>query len=224
MIAGEPENSIANLNAPAHANLLETIPEPTERENNPAIQEIGEKIAEEIIAQNPEGPEISDGGRLITAPDPKKIAEQILAERLSKSTQPLLVPKIDENLIKIIPGNDPALVNSYLNNTRVISEKNFSGISPNFEDPDIEEFRKLAAAYEKTIAEYYSLNVPAGLVDFHKEKIKLFTQQKRIFTNIANIEKDPLSALISMRLIGQAHDDLTNVNEKIVQFARKYNL
>ena len=93
-----------------------------------------------------------------------------------------------------------------------------------FTDPDIEDFKKLAAAYEKTIKEYYSLNVPVSLVDFHKEKIKLFTQQKKIFSNIANIDKDPLAALISMRLIGQAHDDLANLNERIVQFAKKYNL
>ena len=127
-------------------------------------------------------------------------------------------------MLKIIPNNDPAAIDGYLNNTKAISEKNFSGISVDFDDPDIEDFKKLAAAYEKTIQEYYSLNVPSSLVDFHKEKIKLFTQQKKIFFNISNIEKDPLAALISMRLIGQAHDDLTNLNERIVQFARKYNL
>ncbi|TSC82521.1 MAG: hypothetical protein G01um101419_567 [Parcubacteria group bacterium Gr01-1014_19] len=115
--------------------------------DNPAVQGIGEEIAEEILAQNPDGPEISDEGRLITAPDPKKIAEKIIAERLSKSTFPLLAPEIDMSMIKIVPGNDPALVDGYLNNTRAISEKNFSGISVDFTDPDIEDFKKLASAW-----------------------------------------------------------------------------
>ncbi|MEK7654087.1 MAG: hypothetical protein AAB345_02280 [Patescibacteria group bacterium] len=224
-----PEKMIVN---DGQANLIairenispETVPDITGQATSPAVQGIGEDIAAEIIAQNPEGPETSDDGHLITAPDPKKIAEKIIAERFAQSSFPLLAPEIDMSQIKIVPGNDPALVDGYLNNTKTISEKNFAGISINFDDPDIEDFKKLAAAYEKTIQEYYSLNVPSSLVDFHKEKIKLFTQQKKIFFNISNIEKDPLAALISMRLIGQAHNDLTNLNARIAQFAKKYNL
>lgn len=189
-----------------------------------AVQDIGEGIAEEIFAQNPEGPEIFDEESLITAPDPKKIAEQIIKERLSQSSFALLTPEIDVNSLKVIPNNSKEFIDGYLNNTKAISAANFANITLDFSDPDIEEFKKLAAAYEKTIKEYYALNVPSSLLDLHKEKLTLFMQQRKIFTNIANIEKDPLAALVSMRLIERTYGDLTNVNERIIQFAKKYDL
>lgn len=216
--------SPAELLTTANKFSAESVPALVSSEPSSEINQIGLGIAEEIIAQNPEGPEISDEGRLITAPDPKKIAEKIIKERLSQSSFALLTPEIDLNSLKIVPNNDPAFVNAYLENAKAISASNFAGINIDFTDPDVEDFKKLAAAYEKTINDYYALNVPSSMLALHKEKLTLFMQQKKIFTNIANIEKDPLAALVSMRLLGRAYDDLTNINERIIQFAQKYNL
>lgn len=224
-----PENIVvtdpkANLITDKESFSPEPIPDIPTATANAAIQDIGVEIAEEIIAQNPDGPELIEDEPRITAPDPKKIAEQIIKERLSQSSFALLTPEIDINSIKIVPNDDPAFIDGYLQSAKAISDRNFAGINMDFSDPDIEEFKKLAAAYEKTIQEYYTLNVPASFADLHKKKLTLFMQQKKIFTNIANIEKDPLAALISMRLIGRAYNDLTGVNAQIVQFAKKYNL
>ncbi len=221
--AGEPANLISNTTN-ANSPAIESLPNLPAPAINAAVQDIGTGIAEEIFAQNPEGPEIFDEGSLITAPNPQKIAEQIIKERLSQSSFALITPEIDISSLKIVPNNDPAFIDGYLQNTKAISAKNFAGISPDFSDPDIEEFKKLADAYDKTIKEYYTLNIPSSLLDLHKEKLTLFMRQKKIFTNIANIEKDPLAALVSMRLIGQTYNDLTNLNERIIQFAKKYNL
>lgn len=219
-----PAGAQANLVASKENFAPEQIPDTALPVASAGVQDIGTQIAEEIIAQNPEGPEIVNAEQLITAPDPKKIAEKIIKERLSQSSFALFTPEVDVNAIKVVPNNDPDFVNGYLRNVKAISDTNFAGINIDFTDPDVEDFKKMASAYEKTISEYYALNVPSSLLGLHKEKLTLFMQQKKIFSNIANIEKDPLAALVSMRLLGRAYDDLTNLNQRIVNFAKKYNL
>ncbi|MBI2024512.1 MAG: hypothetical protein HYT03_00255 [Candidatus Harrisonbacteria bacterium] len=182
----------------------------------PAVEELSQKIVEEIIRLNPEGPIQASGISQINALEPKKMVDEVLSKELASIDYQDFVPKIKLDSINIVKGLDKKLAENYLKNLGAILENNFYNKDYDFQNAPIDAFNLLASAYQKSIAQVYSLTVPGPLIEIHIRGITLLEIQKSVFESLANYEKNPFKAVVAIRLlkeVGEGFEELAhNIN------------
>ncbi len=209
---------------PANEPIPANSPVPTDAlAQKEAVQTIASGISDEIINNNPDGPQTLGDQLSITATNPDKIVEKLMQNGMNIDYSKFN-PEIKLSDLHILHISDRSLAENYFKNAEDITERNFSGISSDFSKETPEDLRKTIAAYDQALGELYSLDVPADLAELHVEKIKLFTFEKNLFENISNYQTDPLAALISMRMFDKAYEDLNNLSKKIADFAVQNHL
>ncbi|TSC89801.1 MAG: hypothetical protein G01um10143_291 [Parcubacteria group bacterium Gr01-1014_3] len=217
------ETGIANLSAnPQQLPSFIDMNEP--KATSAELNKLSQKITEEIIKLNPEGPSVIGGQQQINALEPDKLAQKVLEAELGNINYPDLSPSIEAAALKIIKTSDKTVWGNYLKNFRSILTGNFSTLGIDFQKPNTEDFQKLVLAYEKTLDQFYSLNVPEVLSGIHQEEIKLLTIQKNIFTSLANYEDDPLKALVAGKMMPDIQNQLASLGQKITQFMSQNGL
>ncbi len=221
-----PLAEVLNTNEPLPTQNAPVTPDPV---TQATIQNIASGIAKEIVDSNPDGPVNSDTQTQFTATNPDAIAQKLLESGITIDYSKFN-PQIKPSDLHIIPGADKNLAENYLKNAVAIENRNFSGVAPDFANLSVADLQKLIAAYNQTLKELYSLNVPASLADIHTEKLRLFTFQKNLFENIVDYagNQNDLSAAfmarLSLRMFDKAYTDLSALDEQIANFARQNNL
>ena len=157
---------------------------------NQISQEVSKAITAELAKANPDGPTVIDGQEGVVAVAPEKMAEKILEQGFQGVDLKDFDPDIRLSDLKIIQSTDKSLSENYLKNFRAILEKNFGAMNINLENPGAKDWRSLVDAYQKTIDQFYSLNVPVSLANLHQQQIKLITVQKNIFEAVSNEKRE----------------------------------
>ena len=223
-------NKTANPQAEANISVnpkeLPPIIDPNDSNEviNPQLSKISQRISEEIIKLNPDGPSLLDGQQRINALEPDKLVQKVLNSELGNINYPDLSPSIEIAALKIVKTSDKIVWENYLKNFRAILTNNFSSLKVNLKNPTAKDFEALVGAYEKTLAQFYSLNAPEILAEVHKEEIRLMTAQQNIFASLANYEQDPLKAFVAGKMIGGIQNQFAVLNKKVTEFISENSL
>ena len=116
------------------------IDEATEQTTSAEINRLSQKISEEIIKLNPEGPSLIDGQQQINALEPDKLVQKVLEAELGNINYPDLNPSIEATALKIVKTADKNSWSNYLKNFRAILTGNFSEVKVDFQKPTPEDF------------------------------------------------------------------------------------
>lgn len=189
-----------------------------------STKEIAKTIAEEIIKKNPSGPTGTDGASGISTLNPEELANKVLAQQIENIDLTDFEPQVNFSAIKISPLSDKSALENYLKNFQTILKNNFSGLAVDFKNPALEDFQKLSASYEKTVAQFYTLIVPQKLAAVHAEQIRLMSIQEAIFANLAQYEIDPMKALVAIQLSKEVDSGLNNLKTQVTAFITQNGL
>lgn len=173
---------------------------------NNLTESLTETISKEILEKNQAGPLNEQGDSWINVEDPELFVQKIIEKELAAFDPESLYPKIDLARIKTSKDNSKGAQEAYFSAFYKIFEKNFSGVSINFENPQATDFFSLIGAFKKAESEFYDLPAPEILSGFHQRQIVLLGAQANLFSLIRDFETDPLLAFIAT----QYGDSLTD--------------
>lgn len=193
-------------------------------QTEPTAEEISRKIALELSKLNPQGPSKISGVTGVNAIEPEEMLDRILANELTSIDFKDFEPRVDLDDLKIISDSNPKLAESYLKNFRTILENNFAGAKFDSETASVKDFQFLVSIYNKTISQFYSLNVPESLASIHLQEIKLLGIQRSVFEALANYEKDPVKAMVASQLLVELDEKFEVLKNEIVGFVNKNQL
>ncbi|MEK9186349.1 MAG: hypothetical protein AAB885_02050 [Patescibacteria group bacterium] len=176
-----------------------------------STEEIAKKLTEDIIAKNPNGPETGNDGGLLSLSNPDKIISEMLADSLSKFDYDSLKPDISDKEMIILSADDEKSRTSYLESLNEIVSDELSSLP---KQPEVDQFGAIAAAYDRAVKKLYNLPVPKSFSSIHKETVRLFFAQEKIFSYIADYQNDPLTALLSLQATDLVSEELAALNDK----------
>ena len=184
-----------------------------------------EKISNSIIEKNIGGLKNVGGEAMISAPAPEQMIEDLIVETQKNFDPSTLRPEIDDSSLKISEDNSQEALLEYFNsftNILISSNKKMPVSINEPEEMDISDFAKIKEAYEYAINEFYNLTVPSLALDIHKKEIELLSIKKYIFEKAANIEKDPVSALLVADELLKTDEEFDTLVIKIENFIKTH--
>lgn len=218
----------SKLNQQNDENVLKTYSETLSQQNNHSqdpltanfsesniteefIGKASEKIASEVIAMNPEGPQTIDGEQWLNVPDPEALANKIFEEGSTSFDVNQLRSVVKITDLKIVP-NLELPVKTYAQNL----QNTLSTYLPEIpEQPSIKNIKILVTSYERLIPILYAMEVPESAASIHQQAITLIETRKNIFEKFADAENDPLAAILTLNLLPSIDQGINNFNEKI---------
>lgn len=205
------------------SNVTPQVPSASSGQVNNSTREVVKDIVQEIAKLNT-GDLPSSGENKINVPQPEKLVNKLITEKLSGFDYSVFSPEIESSDLKIIKSPDKNSMENYLKNFNAILVNNFSSKKDVLDDPLPENFKTLATAYGKTINQFYSLNVPENFVSAHTEGIKILTAQKTAFEALANYQNDPFKAMVAVQVIEKSYDQLANLSQMIFSLQKTNHL
>ena len=128
------------------------------------------KIAEEVIALNPQGLQNIEGQQWLNVPDPEALANKIFEEKIANfdiNQFKSAGAKLSD--LKITPDSKLP-IKIYAQNLQNILSKNLVSLP---EQPSQKDINKLLASYQKTIPLLYGVEVPENTASIHQQIISL---------------------------------------------------
>jgi len=183
-----------------------------------------QELAGLLVLSNPEGPVLVDGKYSISAFSPDDAASKILTEKVNEASEEISTVEVDEDRLIVAKVSDDAFW-TYLTKTASLVKKTSELISKqgiNAGNPSVLDFQLLANIYAGSVSDFYALAVPENLLFIHKERLRLLLLYENIFLNLAKYEVDPLSASVAISMLVQVDQDMTSLNQVILDIISKY--
>ena len=174
-----------------------------------STSQISKSIAQEILARNPNGPELVDQQSSISVPDPETIVDKYLADGISNFNINDLKGSVNNAKLNVIADKSPEAIKNYFRDFRDILNNNFQSLKIDTDNLSFEKISQLVSAYNQAIKEFYILPVPQTLFAIHKEQISLMTAQRNIFSILENYNEDPLKALLAIQAFESIQKEVT---------------
>lgn len=165
-------------------------------------EEFTKTLAEKIAEENPDGLLTQDGKKFLAVPDPNQIALELLADAASKFDLKGLIPKIEDERLKISEEISPEnkVVLNYTNEFNKIIEiikKTKDEIAKTDEEFNENTLDKIIKTYQGAITSLYNLKIPRVFLDFHKTEIAYLSAELTFLKKIRNFEQDPMGAILA---------------------------
>lgn len=183
-------------------------------ENNITEEFIGkasEKIASEIIAMNPEGPQTIENEQWLNIPNPEVLANKIFQEKLISFDVNQLQSAVQLADLKIV-SDSKLSVKNYIQNLQNILSAYLTDIPA---QPSAEDINNIYSSYQKVVPILYAIEVPKSAASIHQQAIVLVETRKNIFEKFVNSENDPLAALLALNLLPDMNQKISDFNGKI---------
>jgi len=205
-------NNAVNLNQPFKKPLSQ-LSEITKNSNTAKLDNYTDILAEEIknqlVATNPNGPQIVDGKSQLNVPDVDTIASDLLAEAGAKFSLQNYIPEIKDKDIKIIE-NSPENLLKYGELFDQIIDKNRISNLVEAKELDMEILNKIIKNYENAINGFYALQTPELMTGVHKTEIKYLTAQLNLLNLIKNSETDPILSMLASQSLETLETEFQN--------------
>lgn len=204
---------------------FETIPKKSAVLSQTNItEEVAQRIAQEIIEKNPEGPNTDEQTGLVTV-DPEVLVQDVIAQAFEEVKIEDLRPNITLADLVIIKSSEKALAEQYFSNLNKIIGSNFTaGISVNWENPAQTNFAALINAYAISMSESMAVAVPEDLAQLHREYVTLLGAEKNTLTLIKNYEIDPAQATVAIEAGDIFTRELAEVISRMNAYISKHKL
>ena len=183
-------------------------------ENNITEEFIGkasEKIAGEVIAMNPDGPQTIENEQWLNIPDPEALANKIFQEKLVNFDVNQLQSTVQLADLKIVSNSELSVKNYIQNLQNILSA--YLILIPT--QPSAEDIDNIYSSYQKAVPILYAMEVPESAASVHQQAIALLETRKNIFEKFANAENDPLAALLALNLLPDMNQKISDFNGKI---------
>lgn len=206
LVTGKPfVESLPSKNSNNQANLEKNLTE-----------NFTQSLAKKIAQSNPTGTQILDGKQTIAVPDPDQIATDLLTEAYQKLNPKELIPKINNQDIKIIKDDLEALT---------IYAKYFDEIDAATKLPEVKNSEELQAkipdlvvTYKNAVATLYQLPVPELFADIHKIKIAYLSAQLKLLEKMRDVQQDPVSTILASKNFAELEKEF---GEKLIAQIRR---
>jgi|GEM_PF-2074908 len=160
---------------------------------------LAEKIAAEIIAENPTGPQATEGGERIAALNPEELVQRALSETFSDLDVDDLRPTIKTNDLIIIQSSEARFAQAYFNSVNDIFKRSFpETLVINWDHPEQTDTRAFVTAFGKTADDLYKVAVPQPLASLHRELLSLVIAQRNVFALLQDYQNDPAQAALAI--------------------------
>lgn len=212
-------NNAVDLNQPFKkplSQLSAVIDNKNGAENSPGTAQLNnytelfaENIKNQLVAVNPNGPQVVDGKSQLNVPDVDTIATDLLAEAGAKFNLQNYIPEIKDADIKIIDNSPENLLNYGKLFDQIIDKNRISDLAT-AEELDAETLNKIIKNYENAITDFYTSQAPKLMAGVHKTEIRYLTAQLNLLNLIKNSETDPILAMLA----GQSLESLESEFQK----------
>lgn len=199
---------------------------PTDEKNLTDI--ITNKITGGITDKNASGGlTTSSGNQFIIAPEPEKMATDLITEAQKNFDPETLRPKIEEKDLKITTDNTKEGFTKYFDSLNQIVSAASKKIPIGFRNPEnisLNDFKTTALVYSDFVQSLYNINVPSQLTTIHKKQLELAIFKKNILEKTANAEQDPLAAIISIDSLLKIDQEFVKLNKDMQAWITAHNL
>ena len=195
--------------------------EPITNSNLNLTELLAQKMEERIGEQNTSGFQTLDGKTLISAPDPKVLVEELIAEAEKNFDPEALRGKVDESRIKTSADISAESISRYFNSFSQImidASKNMPKYINEPEKLTISDYGKIRDAYADAVNNFYNLVAPESVLVFHKTEIELLSTKKNVYGIIANAEEDPMTAFLAVDMLLIIDQEFDKLKEDITSF------
>jgi hypothetical protein len=158
------------------------------------------KLEDSISKENSQILKTSDGKTMLQAPTPEKMTEDLIAEAQKNFDPNSLRPKITDSSLKISEDNSGEAISKYFESFNQIMVSAIQEMPASINEPEkltVPDFLKIKQTYEGAVNKFYNLSVPRLALDIHKKEIELLSAKKNIYEKVANMDQDPLTAMLS---------------------------
>ena len=182
---------------------------------------LGGQIAQHIKSLNNDGLVSIDDKKYAKALNPENIANSIINEELEKINNiDLGFNDIKLAKINIDYRSDKKMLAGYFISFQEVINKNFATQKIDWEEFNKNNFDEMISAYDKAIAEFYKLKVPASALDIHKQQISLMIQQKIVMTKLRDVDSNPLEALAALKYNPSIDAGFKEVTSKVLNLLK----
>jgi len=196
----------------------------TGKSSENATEKISKKIAEELIAQNPGGPSLTNGIPSITALDPEKLIEEATAAGLASFDYDSFKPEANIKALTIISVSDKQTLETYFTEFNAALENGRMKLPSELDGSSLAAFVTASHAISETVEKLSRIKTPAGVAVWHAEEIAVLTAQKNIFEAIVGANIDPIRALAAIQAFPASQTELAKLSELFTDFIIKENL
>ena len=210
-------------NSPEPA-LFESRNETALQNTDNATQKLAQKIAAQILKDNPDGPFLTGGGSGIAALRPDALVDKVLSQEIENFDYAALRPEVKLSSLKTINANDANTLAKYLGDLQSLIKDDALTAAYSSADFTPQGFKGLTKSLEEVITNLYALETPTSLALLHAEEISLLIAQKNIFAALANAEADPVGSFMAIQALAAVNDELQNLKKSFTDFIAKNNL
>jgi hypothetical protein len=184
---------------------------------------ISDKLADQIIKDNPDGPLAEDEQITLTLKDPKTFIEQAVKADGEEFSSEDLIYVVEKKNILPASVDDKTTQIAYITEVAGILNKNIKTEFSTTAEKD-GMLSALVAEREATIKALYKIAVPASLLDIHQDFLTILGTQRNIYTALIDYESDPLLALLAVKFESQVRADAELTIGKLNKFIESQNL
>lgn len=165
----------------------------------------------------------------LNMPDPNKIAEEFIANGLTKANENIL--NIAPVQLKISTDNSKKAIEIYLAETQKILNDNLKGeplisileeINKN-NGGGLEKLLPIISAHETAANQIEDKIAPSSVKDLMTEEVQLLRITANILRALTNIESDPLGGLAATKQFVAVVQNWANLQIKFINFTKKLN-
>ena len=193
-------NSLGNLADSVTVNLPVGVATSTDEDPNNLTNALADSYLGGVIGTNPNGPTFdANGNPVINPPDPTGVAEVVAN---ATATVNLQIPDWDieasSQPIRVLPSTSPTAVAAYNTALNDIMTSHVTArvqtILSNADAADANDLTYVQSQVQQALGDTLALEIPASLVHFQKDLVRIFVYDKNFFQLLTLAQTDPVKA------------------------------
>ena len=182
-----------------------------------------QKIKNEILQNNPQGPSTIGGKSQIQVPDTEELTTNFINEAQAEFNIQDFIPEIKDGDLKIIKDSPQKILNYGLQFDLII--KDAQSQIKDWENFDLENIKNMIEIYENSIRRFKELSTPESMADIQKTEIKYLTAELNLLKSVLNYGSDPITAALASQNFSVLEKEFNQtLMEEIDKFSKNFTL
>lgn len=188
-----------------------------------ATQEVASVLAEKLLSQNPNGPALLNGERVISGLDPEALIEELMTEAAGSFDYATFKPETLLFSFSVV-SEDQISLQEHFNNLQALATSYTPLISLSGNSFTLDDVARIELASHEFIQELQSMNVPESVHSLHEEQIRLLVTQENIFRSFRRVNNDPFQTLLAFRAFPLLTEDFLTLSHDMTEFMTQHNI
>ena len=181
-----------------------------------------QKIKNEILQNNPQGPSTIGGKSQIQVPDTEELTTNFINEAQAEFNIQDFIPEIKDGDLKISKNNTKEAFIEYGQKfDQIVEDGKISEIPDPQKNNDLSVLDTTIENYSNAIEKFYNLTVPELMAGIHKTEIQYLTAELKIMEKIKNYQNDPVSAMLAGQNFSEIEKEFqSRLSEQMQKFLK----